>query len=141
MNSVKRNNSNLKESRFSYRLTSFDVVLIAVVLLFSIGFILFTRFGRPWQSSKVSGAAVYHEGELLREITLDKDQELILLDGKMSLEIKEGRIRVSSSDCPRRLCVNMGWIKTPGQVIACVPNKVLIEIKSTASPFLDAVAY
>ncbi len=78
---------------------------------------------------------------MVKSLRLDKDQEIIILNGEMLIEIKEGRIRVRESDCPRKICVNTGWIKTPGQVIVCVPNKVLVEIKSAGSPFLDAVVY
>jgi hypothetical protein len=127
------------ESSDFYRITAFDVVLIVLILSFSTGAILFTRLGLNWQLPKIPEASVYHEGKLLKPLRLDKDQEIILLDGKMLIEVKEGRIRVKKSDCPRKICVNTGWIKTPGQIIVCVPNKVLLEIKRAASPFLDAV--
>ena len=134
---MKRHNSN--ERGDFYRVTTSDAVLIVLILLISTGVILFTRFGLKWQASKISEALVYHEGKLLQHPRLDKDQEIVLLKGKMIAEIKEGRIRVRESDCPRRICVNRGWIKAPGQIIVCVPNKVLIEIKRATTPFLDAV--
>ncbi len=127
------------ESSDFYRITAFDVVLIVLILSFSTGAILFTRLGLNWQLPKIPEASVYHEGKLLKHLKLDKDQEIILLDGKMLIEVKEGRIRAKKSDCPRKICVNTGWIKTPGQIIVCVPNKILIEIKRATSPFLDAV--
>jgi len=123
----------------TYKVTVVDVALVALILFFSIGAILYTKLGLNAQLPKVPEAYVYQEGKLLEHMRLDKDQEVIL--GRMLLEIKGGRIRVRESDCPRKICVNTGWIKTPGQVIACVPNKVLVEIKSAGSPFLDAVVY
>ena len=134
---MKRNNS--KEKGDFFRLTPFDVVLIVLILFISTGVILFTRLGLNWQLPGIPEASVYHEGKLLKNLRLDKDQEILLLNGNMLIEIKEGRIRVKKSDCPRRICVNTGWIKTPGQIIVCVPNKILIEIKRATSPFLDAV--
>jgi hypothetical protein len=123
----------------TYKVTVIDVALVVLILFFSIGAILYTKLGLNAQLSKVPEAYVYQEGKLVKSLRLDKDQEVIL--GRMLLEIKEGRIRVRESDCPRKICVNTGWIKTPGQVIVCVPNKVLVEIKSAGSPFLDAVVY
>ena len=123
----------------TYKVTVIDVALVVLILFFSIGAILYTKLGLNAHLSKVPEAYVYQEGKLVKSLRLDKDQEVIL--GRMLLEIKEGRIRVRESDCPRKICVNTGWIKTPGQVIACVPNKVLVEIKSAGSPFLDAVVY
>ncbi len=134
---MKRDNPAGKES--FYRLTPFDVVLIVLILFVSTGVILFTELGLNWQLSETSEAVVYHEGKLLEHLSLDKDREITLLEGKMILEIKDERIRVKKSDCPRQICVSRGWIKSSGQVIVCVPNKILIEIKKPAAPLLDAV--
>ncbi len=134
---MKRDNPAGKES--FYRLTPFDVVLIVLILFVSTGVILFTELGLNWQLSETSEAVVYHEGKLLDRLSLDKDREIILLKGKMIREIKDEAVRVKKSDCPRKICVNRGWIKIPGQVIVCVPNKILIEIKKPAAPLLDAV--
>lgn len=139
LDSVKR--INLSEASDFYKITAFDGVLIALILLFSIGFILHTKLGLNWQSSNVAEASLYHEGKLFKQLKLDKDQEIILLNGKMLVEVKEGRIRVRKSDCPRQICVNTGWIRHPGETIVCVPNKVLIEVKSTGPPIVDAVVY
>jgi len=134
---MKRDNPTGKES--FYRLTPFDVVLIVLILFASTGVILFTELGLNWQLSEIPEAVVYHEGKLLEHLSLDKDREIVLLEGKMILEIKDERVRVKKSDCPRQICVSRGWIKRPGQVIVCVPNKILIEIKKPAAPLLDAV--
>jgi hypothetical protein len=134
---MKRDNPGGKES--FYRLTPFDVVLIVLILFASTGVILFTELGLNWQLSETPEAVVYHEGKLLEHLSLDKDREIVLLKGKMILEIKDERVRVKKSDCPRQICVSRGWIKRPGQVIVCVPNKILIEIKKPVAPLLDAV--
>ena len=129
------------ESGDFYKVTVFDVVFIVLILFFSIGAILHTSLGLNRQLPRALEASVYHEGKLFGHPKLDRDREISLLNGRMSIEIKQGRIRVSESDCPRKICVNAGWIKSPGQIIACVPNKVLLEVKSAGSPFLDAVVY
>lgn len=134
---MKRDNPAGKES--FYRLSPFDVILIILILFASTGVILFTELGLNWQLSETPEAVVYHEGKLLEHLSLDKDREIVLLEGKMTLEIKDERVRVKKSDCPRQICVSRGWIKRPGQVIVCVPNKILIEIKKSAAPLLDAV--
>ncbi len=129
------------ESNDFYKITTFDVVLVALILLFSAGVIFHTRLGLNGQSSKVTKASLYHEGNLLKDVKLKKDQEFPLLDGKMLIEVNEGRIRVRGSDCPRQICVNAGWIQYPGESVVCVPYKVLIEVKSAGPPVVDAVVY
>lgn len=75
----------------------------------------------------------------MEEVDLKGNRLIMLPVGEMQVEVKDGQIRVASSDCPKKICVNTGWIRTPGQVIVCVPYKVLIEISAKDSSFLDAV--
>ena len=42
--------------------------------------------------------------------------------------IAEGTVSVTDSDCPDRVCVHTGAVSAAGQVIACVPAGILIEI-------------
>lgn len=132
---------NLSEIGDLSKVTVLDGVLIAVIVLFSIGVIIHTKLGLNFQTSKVSTASVYHEGKPFKHLKLDEDQEIALLNGRMLLEVKGRRIRVRESDCPRKICLNTGWIQYAGERIICVPYKVLIELRSADSPVLDAVVY
>lgn len=118
-----------------------DFVLIGLILFFALASILWFRRERLSQLSQSKLALIYHRHNLLEKVGLEKNKIINLLNGKMQLEIKAGKIRVLNSDCPQHICMNMGWIKYSGQTIACVPNQVLIEVKSSGSPLLDAVSY
>lgn len=59
--------------------------------------------------------------------------------GTSVAEVKQGAIRMLSSPCPDKVCVNMGWINRPGQSVVCVPNRVIIRIISGKSP-VDSIA-
>ena len=124
-----------------YKITPFDIILIIFILLLATGIILRAKLGLNWQSAEVTKASVYHKGKLNRHFDLSRDQEIVLLDGKMLVEIKGKKIRVKKSECPRQLCVNIGWIQHTGENIICVPFKTLIEIKSGVAPVVDAVVY
>ena len=122
-------------------MTVLDVVLIIFVLLLALGIILKTKFGFGPVHGESLGAAVYHDGELFRIFELDSPRTIDLLDGRMVVEIRDGQIRVQSSECPRQVCVNIGWIKQAGEAIVCVPFKTLMEIKSPEIPVVDAVVF
>lgn len=47
---------------------------------------------------------------------------------QMSLEVRDGRVRVLESTCPHQVCVKTGWIDRPGQVIVCVPARMVITV-------------
>lgn len=130
-----------KEDVDFYRASKFDVILISLILSFSIVSIFWITRSHNRVPSNAGNALIYQNDTLIAQAELDKNKTIALLDGKMQVETGAGKIRIIKSDCPHHICVNMGWIQYSGQVIVCVPNKVLIEIQPTNSPLLDAVSY
>lgn len=45
------------------------------------------------------------------------------------IEIEDGQIRVKSSDCPDKVCVDTGYISKEGEKIVCLPKKLIIEVE------------
>jgi len=129
-----------KEDADFYKTSKFDKILIGLILFFSVVSIIWIMHNRIQQSSQPKAALIYQKDKLMEEVDLNKDRIITLLDGRMQIEVKRGQIRVVKSDCSQRICVNMGWIQYAGQTIVCVPNKVLVEIKSTGSSLLDVIA-
>jgi hypothetical protein len=60
--------------------------------------------------------------------------------GPVTVEVRGGAVAVTRSTCPHRACVAMGWKRRTGEVIACVPNELLVRVAGGASVALDAVA-
>ena len=54
-------------------------------------------------------------------------------------ECRQGRVRVSHSDCPARVCVKHGWIERTGERIVCVPNRLIVEVVGSDDPPVDAI--
>ncbi|MBU1108521.1 MAG: NusG domain II-containing protein [Candidatus Riflebacteria bacterium] len=48
-----------------------------------------------------------------------------------------GKIRIVSSACPCKVCVNMGW--TDNSSLVCVPNGIIVDPTAAASSEIDAV--
>ncbi|MFH1567421.1 MAG: NusG domain II-containing protein [Gemmatimonadota bacterium] len=48
--------------------------------------------------------------------------------GLTEVVIAAGAVRIAASDCPNQLCVHRGWIRRPGEVSVCVPNRVVLRI-------------
>ncbi len=64
-------------------------------------------------------------------------------NGKNTVEIDKNRVRMLYADCPDKDCVNQSWISRPGQMIVCLPNRVIIKIenKPRDKADIDAVSY
>ena len=124
-----------------YRISKFDIIFIVLIIVLSASSIIGVTFSHFQQSQQPKVALVYQADKLLEKVNLEKDGLIPVLNGKMQLKVKNGRIRVLKADCLQQICVNMGWIQFSGQIITCVPNKVSIEIKPQGAPVLDAVSY
>ena len=49
----------------------------------------------------------------------------------LTLEIKDGAVRVSDCSCPDKICVSTGWIKDSSKIIVCTPAKAVIRIENS----------
>ncbi len=122
------------------RLTPFDVVVITIIILLAVTIIWHNSLSQGRRSADVE-AGIYQDGKLLQQVTLTKDQEIRLYDGKMLIEIKDKKLRVKQSQCPRQVCVHVGWIRSKGETIICVPYHTVIELKSAGAGVVDAVVF
>ena len=48
--------------------------------------------------------------------------------GPVDVEVRGGAVRVVRSGCPQKICVGMGPIRRSGELIACVPNALTLEL-------------
>ena len=118
-----------------------DLVVIFLIVGVSIFFIAGNFLKQAAGASGPRRALVYHDKELLKTLDLGRDGTVSVLNGRMTIEVREGRVRVLEADCPQHVCVLAGWKKAAGETIVCVPNRLLIEIKADKPSMIDAVAY
>jgi hypothetical protein len=82
------------------------------------------------------------DGKKIRHISLSDVKKVIEmqgLKGPFVFEIRDGKVRMKDSACPNKLCVKMGWISQEGQVVCCIPNRVVLKIIGEKEIF-DALA-
>ena len=65
---------------------------------------------------------------VVQRIGLDRDGEYAVEGTTLKVLVQNGKVCVSSSDCPDRLCVESGWISRVGKCIVCLPQKTVIRI-------------
>ena len=124
-----------------YKTSKTDWLIIGIILLFSSSWLLWGTYNRIRHAQGAKEVFIYLGGALVARAPLEKDRTINLFDGKIQVDIRGGRARISKADCPKHSCMNSGWIKYSGQIIVCAPNKLLVEIRSQAAPLFDAVTY
>lgn len=59
--------------------------------------------------------------------------------GYNKIVIAEGGVRVTETDCPDKLEMRQGEIRSAGQLLVCLPNRLVVRISGTRE--VDGVAY
>ena len=118
-------------------LTKADLVLIIFLALCTL-----LSFSIWFRGGSGRSVQIIVDGQKVKEAALDVAMEELVMQGvkgPFSVEIKDGRVRMKDSTCPSKLCVKMGWIRHEGQVVCCIPNRVVLKITGKRESY-DALA-
>ncbi|MEW6229491.1 MAG: NusG domain II-containing protein [Bacillota bacterium] len=126
-----------------------DIVLAAIVILAAAAIMAGQSLGRSAHGGRE--AVIEVDNQQIRRIPFSQVTGVATIDvparngRKATVEVaSDGRVRISESDCPDKICVRTGWITRPGQVIVCLPNRIVVEIEGDPQDgrhSLDGVAY
>lgn len=97
------------------------ILIITVIILIIIGFV------RLYQNKNEKSVYVYKDSVLIGSYPLSKDLK-IEIDEHNSVLIKGKKVRMLYADCPDKRCLRQG--DSNMLPIICMPNRVMIEIKS-----------
>ncbi|MBC7248501.1 MAG: NusG domain II-containing protein [Actinobacteria bacterium] len=106
-----------------------DVVIVLGVVALSVFLILQSVAGAGGSGLE---ARVSANGKEVARVSLREGDRSLTVEGfqgRSTLEVRGGRVRMVDSACPDKLCVHTGWISRPGESIVCLPNRVVIEIE------------
>ena len=115
----------------------FLLVLLAII---GVGFLI----QRYFFGKTGATAIIEQDEETISELDLSKDTELVLDDGNggsNTITVKNGKIAVTDANCPDLVCVHTGSISQTGEVIACLPHKLIITISEKKNSDLDAIVW
>ena len=118
--------------------TLFFLLLLLLIILAGL-FIQNFYFGKSGAK-----AIIQQNGKTIYELYLNRNTELVLEDGNggsNTLTVKDGTIAVTEANCPDRVCVHTGNISHTGEVIACLPHKLIITISDNSTNQIDAASW
>lgn len=81
-------------------------------------------FAKPAQTLRIT-----IDGDIYGEYSLEEDQEIAINDTNICV-IENGQVRMTWADCPDQICVHTAAIAKDGGSIVCLPNKIVLEIRS-----------
>ncbi len=119
--------------------TKYKILTAVCILIFVLGVTgcLFVMFS-PAQNT----VNIVRDGEILYSFDLTKTEDttfdIYCKDSKNTVEIKDGKIRISEAECPDKTCVKSGWLSSSAMPVVCLPNHLVIEFANDNSE-VDAV--
>ena len=113
-------------------LTKGDKLLILTIIVVNVLALVFIN--RSLFSYEEKYISIQVNGEEIKTITFDDNMigKTIPIEteyGYNLIEIGDGNVRVIEADCPDQLDVKQGYISKIGEVIVCLPNRLVVEIK------------
>lgn len=121
-------------TRFSFA----DALVILSVL--SVAALLLLGFLRSAETASSENLLVIRTPTETLTYPLSADRTVTVSSGNITLtvEIRDGRARVSDSDCPDKICQRTGWISRKGETVICAPAAVRLTVTDPKGGVGDA---
>ncbi len=77
------------------------------------------------------------DGQVIETLDLSRQTEYVISGvggGTNRLVVEDGKAWVSEASCPDKVCMQQGSISQTGQLIVCLPNRVVITVTGEESP-------
>lgn len=111
-------------------MTKYDKILILIVLIASISGIIAVN------SAALNYNNLYAEilinNQLYKKYTLGYGvDETIIVEteyGRNVIHVDNDHVNMQESDCRDQICVHMHQISEPGEIIVCLPNRLIIVV-------------
>lgn len=125
------------------RMTRADFIIGAAALIASAAGFTWLKWRPVQQDTTLEMIVFKHNQEVLRCLLTEAGEASWTFGepGRQNTVQRNGRrVRILRADCPDQLCVKQGWIEKAGDQLLCIPNRLLVEIRSKGADVIDTVA-
>lgn len=103
-----------------------DIILIGcLILIMIISFVLYFTL----QKKDNLMVYIYYDKELVEVADFNKNQEFVV--NGVVIVIENETVYVKTSSCIDKICMHQGKIKSAGQTITCLPQRVFIKLEGS----------
>lgn len=122
-----------------------DLIIVTVVLLTALIALGINNHKAEMihENSNILRAEITVKGELYKVVPLSGEEQEFIIEtelGRNVIVCSEEGVFISEADCFDHICEQTGMINQPGDIIACLPHKVIIEIKGDMEGEVDGVS-
>lgn len=121
-----------------------DKIIILVFVFAIVGIAIFIKLNKNSDYTN-KYAEIYVKGDLYKKVDLgngNKDKIIIRTNlGENIIDVHDGGVEIMDSDCRDEICVKDGFKDKPGEVLVCLPHKVMVKIVGENRADVDDVSY
>jgi len=118
-----------------------DIVIIILVISLSLTLVSMNFLKNRSNNHELKGI-IYYNGQIYKEVNLNKDQEFeIVTDiGRNLVKVHDNGIEIIEADCETQVCVETKIANKNGQMVVCLPNKIVIQVIGGQEDKLDGIS-
>lgn len=114
------------------KINKYDIALIIAIIAINVLIIIYGSFNTVDKGQKI--AYVYSNNKLVGEYTITDNYETEFKveagsGNYNTIHIEDGKVWIHDATCPDKICLNQGKISHDGELIVCLPNKLLVQIE------------
>jgi len=85
--------------------------------------------------------SIYVEGNQIYRLSLKEDTEIKVngIMGVTRIRVQKGSVTIVEAPCPNKICKKMGKISRSGEILVCVPNRLVLRITGKMDSEIDAI--
>ncbi len=126
------------------KIKKMDIILIAIYLSSSVILAIYFAFGGLNIQTDNKQVVIYVESKLYEKVSLPTSNKKLIniktSNGFNTVVIDGDRVYMHDSDCHDKICIKQGEIFKAGEMIVCLPNKILVEIQGVNELEVDSIA-
>ena len=128
--------------------TKADKIILSVILITCLISSIYVYIIENNSDTNKEEVVIQVQGKVIKEIPLNKYgnnkiYKFAFNGNNGYIEIKNKSVRMLEMNrkiCPKRICSNTGWISNKYQIIVCLPNKIMVSIKTAKDGTIDAIS-
>lgn len=112
------------------------LVYLGLGIVFVLMLLLLFFYHQGMKKGGVPMVVIYTNGHKTAEYPLSENRTVELKGfrgGSNRLVIENGGARITSADCPDKICVHHKEIRTAGEQIVCLPHRLIVRIEEEGS--------
>ena len=127
----------VNRGRYGTSPTRWDILLLMVLILLTVASVFAFRLTK----SQGTDIWISVDGRPVGFYPLNEDRTIKVKGpiGITVVRIHNGQAAIIEAPCPHKLCQKMGPIPSHGDVMICIPNRIIVEIKGGKGRETDAI--